>query len=173
MSARDFMPHRTLSGGSEERFAGSIDQNETFLEGEPVTRRTTGRVIECSSDPAAVAGISAANALDRHGNSLPLRTHIPIYGVGRSQVFKTRNIAIDGAGTLITWGFSPGVKSGTNLVGEFGGVIKAGDDWFLDVGANNKICEIINVEDAAGRNLRDPNTLTEGGGKWVFFRFIF
>ncbi len=166
MSARDFMPFRTLGGGSEERLAGSIDGSETFLAGEPlVMDSTVGRLTEASSDPPTIFGISAEGALDADGNSRAVWNTITFYGIGRDQVYKTKNFATDGSGTQAT-------TISTAIIGDYGGLIKASGDWFFDTGAENKICEVLSIEDAQGRNVGDINTLTEGGAVWIFFRFI-
>jgi hypothetical protein len=165
MAEHDFMPFRTM-GGSEERFPVLINGSQGFYAGEPiVVIGSVGRCSESASDPSTVFGIAAERSLDRRGDSRPINTNVTLYGVGPNIVYKTKNFATDGQGTQAT-------TISTGVIGDYAGLIKTGDDWFLDTGANNQICEVMSLANAQGDLIGNPNTLSAGGALWIFFRFI-
>jgi hypothetical protein len=56
-------------------------------------------------------------------------------------------------------------------IGDLFGLELSSGSWSVDSNKNNKIVEIVGVQDAAGNNLGDPNVLA-GTGVWALFRFI-
>jgi hypothetical protein len=163
MASRDFMPFRTLDGSQEQRVSRGVTSSETFLVGEPIAQQSGGRAAIATTDPSTVVGIAAHRSTDVNGTSLAGDTQITLYGVGRNQLYKTRNFSTSGTGTSAT----PAVTR----IGDFAGLILNGSDWYVDTGANNKICEIVGLRDRNGRDISDPSHVVETI-VFTIFRFI-
>ena len=163
MAVQDIQ-HFSAPNGVVDMRAYPQTASETFVAGEPVVLVAAGTLSECGDDPSAVTGIAAHRTTDHDGVDRGVGAPVTVYQASPGQVFKTQNFATDGAGTAAT----PALTN----VGDLAGLdFTSGTDWFLDIGQDNLICEIVGVRDAAGNNLSDPNVLP-GTGVWVLFTFI-
>ncbi len=163
MAARDIMPYRTTDGSQQHTASYALNAAQTFLAGEPVILEGTGHLSIAVTDPAVIVGIAAHRSTDVNGTSYLTDTYVTVYGVDSTQLYKCRNIATDGSGTA--------VEPGKSRIGELAGLVLNGSDWFVDTGANNLICEIVEVRDSVG-NLIGDVTLVNSTGTWTIVRFL-
>jgi hypothetical protein len=160
MAERDFMPYQCEG----ERIAFPVTAGETFLAGEPVALGAAGTLSEAGDDPSTITGIACHRTpTNLIGGSAGVGSRVTVYRVSKDQVYKTKKFAENGDGTVL-------VPTLTN-VGEQAGLTHSGDDWYVDIGTNNLLAEIVGIRDIDGRDLADPNVLP-GAGLWVLFRFI-
>jgi hypothetical protein len=160
MSERDFMPYQCEG----ERVAFPVTAGENFLAGEPVVLGAAGTLSEAGDDPSAIDGIACHRTpTDLNGAALGVGSRVTVYRISRDQIYKTKNFAQSGDGTVL-------VPTLTNI-GEQAGLTSAGGVWYVDIGTNNLLVQVTGIRDIDGRDLSDPNLLA-GAGLWVLFRFI-
>lgn len=166
MAARDIMPYSSHHGSHIVVEHYPLAASQTFEPGEPVNVNASGQAAEAGSNPAgtaltgiAMAGPGSGNIDWATGNAMAAGASIPVVIPTTSTTFATTNFATDGAGTAAT-------PTAANI-GDTAGLVLASGNWFVDVGATNKVAEIVDVLDADGKSLKNSGA---GTGQTVVFR---
>ena len=162
MAARDLQFFNAM-GGSEERLSYALGANQSIFEGEPVVVAASGLASECGDDPSTVDGIAAHRSRDVDNRAFTGGRRLTVNGVSPDQIFKTKNFATDGAGTLAV--------PDTTHIGDLGGLTLSGGVWYVDTGTANDILMVTGVRDVSGRDVLDP-LISAGTGVYVLFKFL-
>jgi hypothetical protein len=163
MAVNDIRALRSPRGGSFEVAGFPLTAAANINEGEPVVV-TAGAIVEAATDPVTIQGIAAGRTTDADGTVFAAGTPIPVIQTDAGQQWVCNNFATDGAGTAV-------VPTQANAIGVLAGLTLAGGVWFVDTGAANLLARIVDVQDAEGRSITDPNQNT-GAGMAVIFRFV-
>lgn len=163
MSAQDIRTYRADRGGKFQVSGYPMAAGASFLPGEPLVFNGSGAVVQATTDPASVIGISAYSSRDIDGNTVPTGSAISVIEPDNSQLWTCRRFATDGAGTAAT-------PTQANAIGKTAGLTLSGSTWTVDTGAANTILRIEDVLDAFGRSVASPGL--HGTGNTVVFRFV-
>jgi len=153
---RYFIPAHMTPGTAPLVLAGQYATGQTFKKGALLVLNGAGQLVECSANPAKVAGVAGQDAGSGYGYAA---ANNPAVITGQNQVISmcVAERTTTFSGRLVNGATDPVTPAQTDL-GVSYGVLKVGNDWVVDQSnTTNLVVKIVGFD---------------ATNKVVFFKFL-